>query len=140
MIAALSGQADLYTALRHLAADQPLLGLTDILAALQAGDAQACTTAVRLAAVDQGLLRAIVRRGRGLPATAHETAVRDWLAAATPAPLFLPPIANGPTLALLTRGEHPDMPAFSDRAFDDLHQSGDLLSIVRNAHAARHAC
>lgn len=114
----LSGQPDLYAGLRALAKDQPALTLADVLTDLRGGDAVAQATADRLARVDQGLLRAVMRRGRGLPATEGEFAVRAHLAAATPAPLFLPEIAAGPTLALLTRGEHPDMPAFSDRAFD----------------------
>lgn len=110
--AALSGKDDLYTALRGLAAALPGLTLDAVLAAAPLPEAQ------RLRAVDQGLLRAILRAGSGLPAAANAAHIRQWLAKTTPAPLFLPEIASGPSLALLTRGEHPDMPAFSDRAFD----------------------
>ncbi|NEY92272.1 peptidoglycan DD-metalloendopeptidase family protein [Tabrizicola oligotrophica] len=109
---ALSCKTDLYAALRALAAALPDLTLDEVLRAAPEPEA------LRLMGVDQGLLRAVIRAGKGLPAAAGETALRAWLAKATPAPLFLPEIAKGPSLALLTRGEHPDMPAFSDRAFD----------------------
>lgn len=118
IIARLSGQPDLYTALRALAGQVPDLTLAQVHAALAAGDGVAQETAGRLASVDQGLLAAVMRAGRGLPAVAGEAAVRAHLAQATPAPLFLPEIGDGPSLALLTRGEVPDMPAFSDHTFD----------------------
>ncbi len=108
----LAGQDDLYAALRSLAAALPDLALDEVLASAPAAERE------RLAGVDQGLLRAVIRAGQGLPAAANAPALRDWLARCSPAPLFLPEIAAGPSLALLTRGEHPDMPAFSDRAFD----------------------
>lgn len=108
----LAGQDDLYAALRSLAAAFPDLALDEVLASAPAAERE------RLAGVDQGLLRAVIRAGQGLPAAANAPALRDWLARCSPAPLFLPEIAAGPSLALLTRGEHPDMPAFSDRAFD----------------------
>ena len=108
----LAGQDDLYAALRSLAAAFPDLALDEVLASAPAAERE------RLAGVDQGLLRAVIRAGQGLPAAANSPALRDWLARCSPAPLFLPEIAAGPSLALLTRGEHPDMPAFSDRAFD----------------------
>ena len=108
----LAGQDDLYAALRSLAAAFPDLALDEVLASAPAAELE------RLAGVDQGLLRAVIRAGQGLPAAANAPALRDWLARCSPAPLFLPEIAAGPSLALLTRGEHPDMPAFSDRAFD----------------------
>ena len=108
----LAGQDDLYAALRSLAAAFPDLTLNEVLAAAPAPER------ARLDGVDQGLLRAVIRAGQGLPAAANAPALRDWLARCNPAPLFLPEIAAGPSLALLTKGEHPDMPAFSDRAFD----------------------
>ena len=108
----LSGTSDLYAALRGLAASLPDLALPEVLAAAPEPEAR------RLAGVDQGLLRAVLRRGQGLPAAPGEMAVRQYLATTTPAPLFQPEIAQGPSIALLTRGEHPDMPAFSNRAFD----------------------
>ena len=112
IVAALTGKADLYAALRGIGAALPDVTLDEVKAAAPAPEA------ARLSGVDQGLLRAVLRAGAGRAAAANEMAVRDWLAKSTPAPLFLPEIAQGPSLALLTRGEHPDMPAFSDRAFD----------------------
>lgn len=119
MIARLATAPDLYGALRALAAADAGLTLADVLAALAAGDAAAQRAALRLAQVDQGLLAAVMRTGRGLPACASEAAVRAYLAMVQPHPVFLPEIAASPTIALPTRGERPDMPAFSDRAFDD---------------------
>lgn len=110
--AALTGKADLYAGLRNLAARMPQITLAEVYAAVPSD------VAIRLKGVDQGLLRAVMRAGSGLPASAQEIAVRAYLANTTPAPLFRPEIANSRSLALLTRGEHPDMPAFSDRAFD----------------------
>ncbi len=109
---ALAAQEDLYAALRRLAAMLPDLTLAELRAAAPRPEAQ------RLAGVDQGLLQAVLRAGAGLAPIPTAAAVRDGLARATPAPLFVPEIGAGPSLALLTRGEHPDMPAFSDRAFD----------------------
>lgn len=113
----LTGKTDLYAALRGLAAALPEADLPMIYAALQTG-VEGQATAVRLATVDQGLLRAVMRRGRGLSATEAEAAVRAHLAGLAAAALFLPEIAASRSLAVLTGGQHPDMPAFSDRAFD----------------------
>ncbi|NJM82717.1 MAG: peptidoglycan DD-metalloendopeptidase family protein [Tabrizicola sp.] len=142
---ALRGAEDLYGALHQAAA-----GLTgaEVGGALDAalaalGDAP---EAARLLAVDQGLLRAVLRHGAGLAATAHATAIRDWLAQASPSPLFRPEIASRPHIALLTAGERPDMPAFSDRAFDrwfaatgaeyGLGAYGENRSVYRSAQFA----
>ena len=114
-IESLNDAADLYAALRELAAKTPSLTLADIYAALATASPD---TSARLASVDQGLLRAILRAGRGQAPVANEPVVRSFLAKSDPTPLFLPQITAGPSIALLTRGEHPDMPAFSDRAFD----------------------
>jgi murein DD-endopeptidase MepM/ murein hydrolase activator NlpD len=113
----LTGKSDLYAALRAVAAAWPEVDLATIYAILQA-EAEGRQTADRLASVDQGLLRAVMRRGRGLTATAPELQVREFLAQQSPAPMFLPEIAASTSLAVLTGGQHPDMPAFSDRAFD----------------------
>lgn len=110
--AAVAGQADLYAALRGLAASLPDLSLAEVLAAAPRAEA------TRLRGVDQGLLRAVIRHGQGQAAVPGEPALRQFLAKARVAPLFLPEIAQSPSIALLTRGERPDMPAFSDRAFD----------------------
>ena len=122
--ATLSGQTDLYTALRRSFAGSGLppeavpAALDATLAALATGDAVARATADRLASVDQGLLAAIARAGAGGPAIPQAPRLRAELARADVAPLFRPDIATAPHLALLTRGEMPDMPAYSDRAFD----------------------
>ena len=107
---ALEDQPDLYAALRDCG--QPPEALSNVLAASPA------TVADRLSKVDQGLLRAVMRAGLGGPAIPGAAHITAWIAAQTPAPLFAPDVAQGPTLALLTNGEHPDMPAFSDRAFN----------------------
>ena len=110
--AAVAGQADLYAALRGLAASLPDLSLAEVLAAAPRAEA------TRLRGVDQGLLRAVIRHGQGQAAVPGEPAIRRFVALAQVAPLFLPEIAQSPSIALPTRGERPDMPAFSDRAFD----------------------
>ena len=111
LAARLSGQPDLYSALFQAAAKGPL----DLPALLAVCDRQVAT---RLASVDQGLLRAVVRAGAGQEAIAGSGDVLAHLAAAAPAPLFLPEISASPSIALPTAGERPDMPAFSDPAFD----------------------
>ncbi len=115
-------EPDLYSALRRAGA-----GLNDadiapflatILSALptMAGGQK---VADRLMSADQALLRAILRSGAGLPAVPGAAALRDHLRSVDAAPLFQPPLETAPTMALLTAGERPDMPAFSDPAFDD---------------------
>ncbi len=104
----LNGQSDLYTALRSLGLGDD--ALPDI---LNACDAE---TKARLMSVDQGLLRAIMRQNVDGSGAADK--IRAYLMAASPAQMFLPDVARSPTLTLLTAGQHPDMPPFSDRAFD----------------------
>ncbi len=115
----IAGSVDLYSALRQVGADAGKeVVLAEIISALLKGHAVAQATAARLASVDRGLLRAVLRKGAGLSATENAPAVRAFLETAPVAPLFLPPIQDTATLALLTAGQHPDMPAFSDHAFD----------------------
>jgi hypothetical protein len=109
---ALNGQTDLYTALRCFA---KATGTTDLATVMDMVDP---TTAARLASVDAGILTAILRAGAGLPAIEAAPAIIACLDAAAPSPLFLPEITKTASIALPTRGERPDMPAFSDRAFD----------------------
>jgi murein DD-endopeptidase MepM/ murein hydrolase activator NlpD len=101
---------DLYTALRHSG-----VAPDDLPALIAACDAD---VQQRLLSVDQGLLRAILRKGQGGPAVANAPHVRAYLASLSPAPLFLPRIEKGTSIALLTNGEHPNMPPFSDGTFD----------------------
>ena len=110
----LCGAPDLYAALRAASA-QGVVALSEVLEALEATDP---ATAVRLRSVDAGLLAAIQRAGAGGPAIANAPALRAGLAKRVIAPLFHPDVAHSPTRALLTGGQNPDMPAFSDRAFD----------------------
>ena len=115
----IAGSVDLYAALRQAGADAGKeVILAEVIAALLKGHTVAQATAARLASVDRGFLRAVLRKGAGLPATDAAPAVQAYLAGIEPAPLFLPQIGESATLALLTNGQHPDMPAFSDRAFD----------------------
>ncbi len=115
----IAGSIDLYAALRQAGQDagQEIV-LAEIIGALLKGHAVAQATASRLASVDRGLLRAILRKGAGLPATKGVSAVRAYLANATVEPLFQPSLNESWTLALPTNGQHPNMPPFSDRAFD----------------------
>jgi murein DD-endopeptidase MepM/ murein hydrolase activator NlpD len=117
-VAALIGQTDLYRGLRDLAAHAPDLTLDRVLGELDQAGQVAQETLGRLARVDQGLLRAVMRAGRGLPASAAEAVVRRYLTTAATAPLFQPEIANSISMALPTTGELPQMPAFSDPGFD----------------------
>lgn len=101
---------DLYAALRQSRAGPEAL---DALISASPPAVQA-----RLASIDRGLMRAILRAGQGLPPIATAPAIVSALRAATPAPLFAPDLLSGPAIALPTRGERPEMPAFSDPAFD----------------------
>lgn len=114
--ARLIGHENLYAALRQASTglgDGVEALLPEVLAAL--GDAPEAT---RLRSVDQGLLRCLMRAGAGLDPVPGAATVRDFLKSAQPAPLFLPEIATSSHMPLLTAGM-PDMPAYSDRAFDD---------------------
>ncbi|WP_050523155.1 peptidoglycan DD-metalloendopeptidase family protein [Pseudorhodobacter wandonensis] len=115
--ARLSGQPDLYSAL--LAAEGPL-ELGKLLAACDSA------VAARLASVDQGLLRAILRAGAGDEAVAGAGRITEYLKTANPAPVFLPEINAGPSISLPTDGQRPDMPVFSDRAFDAWFAAQDV--------------
>ncbi len=109
----LNGQADLYTALRQsLAPGDPA---PDIPALIAATDTP---TRARLKRVDAGLLAAIARKAIMGEATPDAAALRAALATIPAHPLFQPDPATAATMALPTTGERPDMPAFSDPAFD----------------------
>jgi len=115
--ASLIGQSDLYAALRRAGTGLGPAQAEDLLPALYAALGPA-EEAARLRSVDQGLLRAVIRSGAGLPALRGAQIVIDHLAMTTPAPVFAPDIATSPHMALLTAGQMPDMPAYSDPAFD----------------------
>ncbi|MFM2390676.1 MAG: hypothetical protein RLZZ437_2231 [Pseudomonadota bacterium] len=107
----LNNAPDLYAALRALASTTD----ADLEALIAMADA---ATQARLRALDQGLLAAILRKARTGHAVATAPTIRAWLAGQSFPAMFQPDISAGPTIALLTAGQRPDMPAFSDRAFD----------------------
>ena len=72
----------------------------------------------RLAHVDQGLLRAVLRAARSGSAVVGAAAVQDWLRRTRVEPLFRPDPAKGGCRVLRADGTDPGMPPFSDRAFD----------------------
>lgn len=106
----LADQPDLYAALRGSSV------LPQDLPALLA--ASPAVVRDRLAQVDQGLLRAVLRAGCGQAPVPGAQAVCRWLAQARVAPLFHPDPASGGTRVLRADGTDPAMPAYSDRAFD----------------------
>lgn len=111
--ASLRGQADLYGALRRAGTGLTPREAEDLLPALYAALGEAEETA-RLQSVDQGLLRAVIRAGAGLPAAPALTAFLQQIEVA---PLFLPEIGASlhmPLLCDVTEG----MPAYSDLGFD----------------------
>jgi murein DD-endopeptidase MepM/ murein hydrolase activator NlpD len=118
----ISGAENLYAALTAAVQGTmvlpPDIALPALLAHLGAGDGVAKATAHRLRSVDQGLLRAVMAKAAGWPATAAMPELAQALGRAAVAPVFLPGLWETPTLALPTDGALPDMPAFSDRAFD----------------------
>jgi murein DD-endopeptidase MepM/ murein hydrolase activator NlpD len=107
----LNNAPDLYAALRNIAT----ISDADLATLIAGCDAP---TQNRLRGLDQGLLAAILRKARTGHSVATAPHVRNWLAAQTFPPMFAPDIAAGQSIALLTAGQRPDMPAFSDRAFD----------------------
>jgi murein DD-endopeptidase MepM/ murein hydrolase activator NlpD len=129
-VRSLIGQANLYSALQS-AAD----GLTDAqvetflsyaLQSLSMGNDSENLVAERLQRVDQALLRAVIRKGAGLPAVYGSSSVTAHLATVKTAPLFQPDVRASRTMALLTSGQLPDMPAFSDKRFDDWFARQDV--------------
>jgi 4-aminobutyrate aminotransferase-like enzyme/Ser/Thr protein kinase RdoA (MazF antagonist) len=86
---------------------------------LKVSQAPAFALLERLDGIDPEFFTALCRRAAGFPATRTEPAVRAYLAQTSPAAMFRPDLSGAARLAVLTDGTHPDMPAFSDRAFDD---------------------
>jgi len=75
-------------------------------------------TAARLESVDQGFLRALLLAGTGAPPIPGAQSVVDHLKDVVVAPMFIPDPRTARTMALSCNGEIPDMPVFSDPAFD----------------------
>lgn len=113
--AGLIGAKDLYAGLMAAAKGLDEAGaealLPQVLGAL--GDAP---EAARLRAVDQGLLRAVIRAGAGLHPTRNGSAVDRWIAGCNPSPMFEPDLATARRMIL--RDGMQGMPSYSDRAFD----------------------
>ncbi len=72
----------------------------------------------RLDRIDPEFMVALFRGAAGFPATRYAAQVRAFLAGSEPSSLFTPDLRTSARMALLTNGAHPDMPAFSDHAFD----------------------
>ncbi len=73
--------------------------------------------ATRLRAVDQGPLRAVIRAGAGLHPARHGAAIERWIETCRAAPMFRPGL--GEARHMILWDGMPEMPAYSDRAFDD---------------------
>lgn len=113
LAARLNGCDDLYAGLRQACGG--LSAPPDITALIAATDP---ATRARLGQVDAGLLAAIARKATQAEAVPGSTRLRAALATLPVHPLFLPDPAAAPGMALPTTGTRPDMPAFSDPAFD----------------------
>jgi murein DD-endopeptidase MepM/ murein hydrolase activator NlpD len=115
-----AGERDLYAALgRAVAAERPASG--DAAGDMARGAVAACggEAGTRLRSVDGGLLAAVARRAAGFAAVPGADVLPALLAGLPVTPMFRPDPATARTIALPTGGQRPDMPAFSDRAFDD---------------------
>ena len=136
----LNGAVDLYAELRASGARAE-----DLPAVIAGRDAP---TQARLLSVDQGLLRAILRHAAGEVGPVQQ--IVEHLRRVEPALMFKPDPATARTVALLTEGQMPDMPAFSDRAFDawftaqgveyGLGFYGEKRSVYQTAQFADAAC
>ncbi|QYX55752.1 aminotransferase class III-fold pyridoxal phosphate-dependent enzyme [Roseovarius sp. SCSIO 43702] len=73
----------------------------------------------RLDRIDPAFMTALCRKAAGHDAVPTAPAIRADLAARPPAPLCPPSLRRAARMALLMDGTYPDMPAYSDRAFDD---------------------
>lgn len=113
------GQRDLYAALGSaIAATRPAAGAEAAARAMEAIAATEGEAGDRLRAVDPHLLAAVARQASGFEAVEGASALKAFLPSLPTAPMFDPDLAAARTTPLPTRGERPDMPAFSDRAFD----------------------
>lgn len=73
----------------------------------------------RLSKITPGVMVALCRKAAGFEGVPGAAAVRADLAARAMHPVLLPDPRRLPRMALPTRGERPDMPVYSNRAFDD---------------------
>lgn len=72
----------------------------------------------RLERIDPEFMVALCRRAAGFDATPNEGEIRAFLAGTETVSLFRPPVDTSARIAVLTGGQNPGMPAFSDPAFD----------------------
>lgn len=113
------GQRDLYAALGSaIAATRPSAGAEAAARAMEVIAATEGEAGERLRTVDPYLLAAVARQASGFEAVEGAGALKALLPSLPTAPMFDPDLAAARTTALPTRGERPDMPAFSDRVFD----------------------
>ncbi|QYK41865.1 MAG: peptidoglycan DD-metalloendopeptidase family protein [Paracoccaceae bacterium] len=114
-----AGERDLYAALgRAVAAMSPERGTEAARLARAAVAACGGAAGDRLRSVDAGLLAAVARKAAGFPAVEGADLLPGLLASLPAVPMFHPDPAASATTPLPTGGQRPDMPAFSDRAFD----------------------
>lgn len=72
----------------------------------------------RLDAIDPAFMVALCRQAAGFPAVSTAPAIRAELEARACVPVCTPDIRRSARIALLSDGTYPNMPAFSDPAFD----------------------
>lgn len=118
MTQSLPDVADLYTALLRSGA------APEALEALIAGSSPAVQA--RLSQVDQGFLRALLRKGAGGEAVPGVTKLKAWLAAAEVQPMVRPLPDHSNARLLRADGSDPAMPEYSDRAFDPWFEALNL--------------
>ena len=78
----------------------------------------AFTLLERLSQIDSGLMVALCRKAAGFEGVPGAAVLRQDLATREMHPVLLPDPRRLPRMALPTTGERPDMPVYSDRAFD----------------------
>ena len=114
-----AGRRDLYAALgAAVAAGAP--GSAEAAGALARAAVAGCPgeAGERLRAVEAGLLAAVARAACGFEAVPGAARLPALIGTLPALPMFDPDPRLVPTMALPTAGQIPDMPAFSDRAFD----------------------
>lgn len=114
-----AGARDLYAELgAAVAAAAPATGAEAAALAQAATAACGGDAGARLRRVDRGLLAAVARSACGFEAVDGAARLPALIAALPARPMFDPDPARAPGIALPTTGQRPDMPAFSDPAFD----------------------
>jgi 4-aminobutyrate aminotransferase-like enzyme/Ser/Thr protein kinase RdoA (MazF antagonist) len=86
---------------------------------LMVSQAPAMALLARLGEIDPEFMVSLFRHAAGFPANRAQSAITEHLAHVATSQMFRPAIDMSARLAVLTDGTHADMPAFSDRSFDD---------------------